>query len=205
MQPPIHPGNFETFFNRSEPNGGFAKHWPIPLGAWNLVTDEGDLAFGPAETGTNDIFAYLWNATATTDDYIVLCGMIPLDYDPDVDKLLFRYRVRKLDTTGSASDNADLAFVHTLVLLGADDATEPRTVTIANHVLAADLATDTLASFELIEIDLSGNNIKPGEMFSLKLVTNEAVGTNLALNLIGTEFRYYANASFHDRFDRYWS
>lgn len=203
MPQKLHSGNFESFVETTEPNGGYPKHWPVPLGAWNVVTDEGDLAFGVCETGTNDIYAYSWNATGTTDDLIVLAGMIPLDYDPVKDKLVLRYRVRKLDTTGSAGANADLAMTHSLILLGTTD-TAPRKPTIANHVLAGKTTDDDLDAFELVEIDLSGNDIKPGEMFSLAISVNEAVGTALAVNLIGTEFRYWGNASYNDRSLRYW-
>lgn len=204
MQVPIHAGNLEALMHRSEARGGYAKQWPIPLGMWNVVTDEGDLAFGALETGTNDIFGFAWNATGTTDDYIVLAGQIPLDFDPDVDQIKFLYRVRKLDTTGSASDNADLALVHSLVTLGSGD-TAPGTVTIANHVVATDTTDDDLTAFAEVEIDLSGNDLQPGDYFSLRIAPNEAIGTNLSLQLLGTEFRYMGNISFNDRAERNWN
>ena len=199
----LHSGNFESFVQQTEPNAGFAKAMPLFAGQFVIVTDEGDLSFAATETGTNDLYAFRWNNTGTTDDILVLSGAVPMDYDPLVDKLQFLYRVRKLDTTGLATDNTDLAITHSMIVLDSDD-TAPRSVTISNHTLAAKATDDDLDAFELVTIDLSGNGLHPGDPFSLALSVNEAVGTALRVDMLGHEFRYMANASLNDRSLRHW-
>lgn len=94
---------------------------------------------------------------------------------------------RKVDLTGSATENADLSFTATLLVKGLADDTLTSlgsfTQVLPAKVAANAPGTMLRYSGELLSATTAANlaRLVPGAIFVLRLTFNEAIGTNLAV------------------------
>ena len=184
---------------------------------------------------TDDMVGLVWNATADNTDVLVKDWAVPQDFKPDSgqtghrSRLVARIRVRKLDTTGSASDNADLALSmqaswhnpafsqstgiegdgDTAINVLATAATAKRldSTGAVSSVIPADVAADSEAGFRTMYVDIGAAMtdaqlmaLKPGAAMTLKLYPNEAIGADLALELVDWEMVYTRHLVPVDKF-----
>lgn len=105
---------------------GFYGRESLPLTSWRwddngtlkamAIATAGTVGFGYISDGntTNQIEALIWNSTADNTDIIERNWTIPSDYHRsneragDRSRIMLRFRIRKLDTSGTATENATL-------------------------------------------------------------------------------------------------
>ncbi len=192
---------------------GVWKHIDLPLAAWTLgsgvvlaATTTGTVGNAAAvTTAPNNLAAITWEATATTSD---ICGtsiVLPPDFRAQVSaktpNLILYVRARLMDAGSNA--NADLAltaqcFWHKT----ADTALSTLASAVSNTVGATDYAAAAEEGFTLYKFDLTAAMsaaqlaaLGPLDTFQIRLAPNEAIGTGLTLEVIGTFLMYEGHAS----------
>jgi hypothetical protein len=182
-------------------------------------------AVGSTLTGVGWVF----NATADATKKLVFKGKLPRDFrlnverDGDKCSLIARAKVRKLDTTGSAVENADLRLScrilwHNdgIVTTPTGGASEGDGDTAFNAVTVSDTTLNLLPAKTLgaaeeaprwMEWDLGGamtaaqrNGLKPGADYLIEFFPHEAVGTALAVEVWAAEFLYRGHLIAQDLF-----
>lgn len=216
-----YPDNFDSVRNAMEPGRGFMHEFAIPRPAWTLA------AGGPLVASTTNIVGFkasmtsmigmVWDAGADTGDIVSYNGSLPGDfvqiggdgrYPSATDGPQFQLLVyaRKLDTTGSAADNADLRLTGDLYWLHSDpdEAVGARGGDQAlNHLTTkATALLDTLAADSVEQayhwyvldigarLEAETKVLKPYSAFRLDLAPDDTVGTALNIEVIGTILRY---------------
>lgn len=106
----------ERTIDASYPNNGYVDDMPLPFSDWLLATgatpgvtpDAASVVRGLALTY---LPVFRWGATAQneTADTLITSIVVPGTYNPDIDQLYLVGAFRKVDLTGSATDNTDLA------------------------------------------------------------------------------------------------
>lgn len=205
--------NVETILNQSVQDVGFIEDVVVPLGAWTLDTGLTIPAVGGGgivhraaiATSLNGI---CWDATATTTDIARLDWTLPGQFkraqvygerQTPLLQLLCKARVRDA-ATGS---NADLAltaqvFMHNV----AETSLQTLASAVSNTIGATDYADASEEGFAWYTFDLYGGMSAAQKLLALPLATlqillapQEAVGTSLYIDLIGTVIRYRRHVS----------
>jgi hypothetical protein len=182
-------------------------------------------AVGATLTGIGWVF----NATADQTKKLIFKGKLPRDFRLNVERngdrcaLLARAKVRKVDTTGSATDNTDLRLScrilwHNdgIVTTAQGAATEGNGETAFNAVtvssttlnlLPAMVAVGAEESTRWMEWDLGSamsaaqrNALKPGADYLIEFFPHEAIGTDLAVEMWAVEFLYRGHLIAQDLF-----
>jgi hypothetical protein len=208
----VSPHNIETAIRESVPSTiGFPHTENIRLADWILSGSGAAILHGQLiaaganivgvkalETGTADILGICWDAAATTTDGIKFVGGLPADFNEDRDELWLSVWVRKHDTTGSATENADLALTATLKHFCSGSA-EATAETAVSETLAAKSALTTYAAFVRYDFCWSGQGLKANGAFEIELAPQEAVGTALEIHMLpNSQLRYNRHACIRD-------
>lgn len=195
--------NFDEFAQSTYPHGGYAKAQAMPIGGWESVgAGSANITRALADTGTNDLLSLVFGASADATSIAAFGTVVPDDYDPRTDKLRILGRMRKEDLTGT--DNADLALTCKMIVLRAGDSV-PQAISGTSVVAPAKTSSDALANWTEFEFNFDGNDIQPGQPLQFNLSVNEAVGTDLALQLNSLRMQYRGSISFNDRDERSWT
>jgi hypothetical protein len=183
----------------------------------------GTVGFKYVTGGTNatdKIMGLVWNASADQTDILVKDWALPTTWKKDGgaagsrSKIILAAKVRKLDASGSASDNADLALLaqaswHNSNLSASENTESDGDSTINNlgtlatpvpvtfetlagaAVIPTDAVADSEAAFRWMFADITAGMtaaqlaaLKPGATMTFKIYPNEAIGTNLALEVV---------------------
>lgn len=230
-------GGFDSWAqDMYEAGAGFPKCLPIDLSSWCLTTGAPMPATGAGVVGYGAIASTLngliWDDTAAETDIIRWRGLVPADYhrSPEAfgekNTIVLAVYARKLDTTGSATDNADLALVATPYwhspsytaagVAGSGDTAIKTVNTAISNTLTVDAAAATEEAFRWYEFDLLKNAnfttaaigsaarlaLKPRSPLQILLNPQEAVGTDLAIEVLATELWYVANLTIPEQFNR---
>jgi hypothetical protein len=202
---------------RSEPDFGVTRDTPIALAQWSLgagtiIPARADGAVGREAVATS-LSGIIWDDTADQTDTIRLDYTLPGQFksqavnknDTPVLKLLVKARVR--DTTGSAGANTNLALNAQMFFHGVGD-TALSTLAAAVSVVvgAIDYADATEEGFAWYEYDLYAAmsaaqklSLIPLETIQIILGPNEAVGTALYIDVIGTVLRMKEHPSLESK------
>lgn len=232
MHGQIDPRNIEALINESEPTDGVLIEVPIPLAAFTLGTG---LHFAAAGSGIVGVgasmtskLAIIWDDTADADDVAVLSWTTPANFrevsvrrknpgSTTWSDLSLWLLTRKLDTSGAASNNADLTITAGMYWLYSDPLSTSTTpgdtalnnlTTRASALLEADAAAATEEAFKWYELDLSARlqaetkTLKANSALDIVIGPNEAVGTDLAIEVIGAKLRYREHCAFESRVAR---
>lgn len=226
----VYGGSFDTEMQVNYvPQGGYARVLNTPsLNLW-INSSAGTLQQMPA-TGANvvgygaissTLVGLVWNATADANDQAILPLTIPADFFADTGRpggkarLLVRVKARKRDTTGSATDNADLALTlnahwHNsafsadgLTESDGDTSVSTLAAVISNTLNASSGATDGAEEkFRWYDFDVTAamtdaqrQALRPGASMKLTLAPQEAVGTALAIDVLGVQVLYRGTAT----------
>lgn len=189
----------ETFIAAASLRGrGIRTFLPIPLGAWTLGAGTPPVAATTNIVGVGaidtDFNGLIWDAGADGSDTVrVVLAMpqdlVPAENESDRDMLL-RVLARKHDTTGSASDNADLAFKLAVDWLTPGAAKESLSTDVAGTLGAKHAGEEGFAWYDLdigAALHTEGKSIYAGDVLQLTLGPNEAVGTALNIDVLATE------------------
>ena len=222
--------NFEAVMNEAERVKGVMHEEAIALGAWTLLAGTVVAASGSNVVGMGAIMTnhrgLLWDAGADTGDVVTLNWCTPGHFrgiggndgypsdteGPQLELLVF---ARKLDTTGSAADNSDLALTANLKWLysspdeaigarGGDTALNSLT-TKASATLDAMAISTVEEAFHWYTLDIGARLeaeskvLKPYSAVEIDLSVDQTVGTALAVEVIGTMLRYRRHAAVTPR------
>lgn len=206
---------------------GFTGAMELPAGSW-LHDDGGTIKqFAAVASGkvglayaSSGLLCMNWDDTADANQKAIRDVRIPLDYRSDTGKtgehsaLLLVMGVRKLDTTGSASDNDDLKLTvaaswHNPAITDAGSESDGDTAinTLASAVnpttlagsalLPTDAAATAEEAFRIMVADISAGMtaaqlkaLVPGAAMTLALAPSEAVGTDLAIEVVSPVLIY---------------
>ncbi len=228
----INPRNVDEMLNQSEPTEGVLTDFPLnPLTDFTLETGLHFAASGAGIVGAGAIMTsfigLIWNATATTTDFMYLTRSTPGNFrEPSSANRIpgtshwseFQLQVlaRKLDTTGSATENATLAMNATMNWLYSDpnDNTDPgdtalnSLTTPAAALLDAKYGAAAEEGFKWYTFDLGARlqaeskRLRPNSAFQIIMSVSAAVGAALAIEMIGARLRYRVHAAMVNRDDR---
>lgn len=200
---------------------GYTGLAELPVGSW-IHDDGGTLkqlaAVASGKVGlayaSSGLLCLNWDDTADANQKVVRDWTVPLDYRSDTGKtgersaILLVLRVRKLDSTGSASDNDDLKLAvtaswHNPAVTNSGSESDGDT---AINTLASSVNPETLAGSSLIPTDAAATAeesfrymvaditegmtaaqlkaLVPGASLTLGIGPNEAIGTDLALEVV---------------------
>lgn len=204
--------NIETVLrNAQKTQRGVWKHMFIPLPAWTTTAGVPLAAIGAGAIGyaaaATSLASIKWGAAADTSGEEIQCALvIPPDFraqvGPTTPKLVLYIRCRTLDGTGSAT-NTDLAltaqcFWHKT----SDTALSTLSSAVSTIVGAAAYEAAEEEGFALYKFDLTGAMttaqlaaLGPLDSFQIVLEPDQTVGTNLAIEMIGTFLMYEGHAS----------
>ncbi len=237
MDSVVNASNFDSFLqNRYLGDTGFFKCRDIPLTEFILDTPAAMAGTGAGVVGWGSISTTMrglvWDDTADGSDIIRWMGTLPTDYrrsDETTDSkqtIILRAYMRKLDGTGSATDNTDLAVIATpywhspsysTAGVAADGDTSIKTVNTAiTKTLGTKAAATAEEAFRWYEFDLlatanftsatvaaaARQALKPQSSFQFTLKPNETVGTDLYIELLACELWYPALMTAKDQYDR---
>jgi len=196
-----HPLAIEGDIENSEPVAGyradlgpvFAANWTLATGLAFAASGAGIVGVGAIELGTNDMRGLIWDAAADATDQAMLCFTLPGEFSASEDQLVISLWMRKFDTTGSATENADLAMAGILTHLGTGDTAGDVETTVSN-TLAVMTAATTRAAFAKYDFTFSAKGLAPDEFVQFIVGPNEAVGTALQVHLLGTRVRVKRHA-----------
>jgi hypothetical protein len=208
-------------FNKSIAHEGVMVEQPIPLGSWKLAAGTTIAAAGAGIVGVGAIMTsyngLIWDPAADTGDAVICDWCTPGDFrgiggsekypsKSDGPQLQLLVLARKLDKTGSATDNTDLRLTgdmlwlysnpdETLGARGGDTALNSLT-TKATALLDAKAAATTEEAFHWYALDIGARleaeskTLKPYSAVQIALSVDDTVGTNLAVEVIATAIRY---------------
>jgi hypothetical protein len=209
--------NIGKSIQESEPHWGYTEDFSVPLSEWTLNTGvavgaraDGGVGREAVATSLNGI---VWDDTADATDIIRFDWTLPGQFksegvgrdDVPVLKLLVKARTR--DTTGSATANADLA-LNAQVFFHAVGGTAVSTLSaaISKVVGATDFTDATEEGFAWYEYDIytamtaaQKSAIGPLTTMQIQLLPNEAIGTALYIDVVGTVIRYKRHASLESK------
>lgn len=192
----------EHGLRNAEQTIGYRDYVPLPLSAWTETAGTAVDGSGAIARTTGD-FGYVIRLAAafTTTDILKHHSCLPMNFKhykrstAEGPYLRLKVKYRMLDVAnagaGGATANADLALTCSLLFHGVAD-TAVTTVAADNVVIGA---TDYIAGAEQgaawAEFDMIDNMtaaekaaLDPGASFAIHLSTNEAVGTDLAVELL---------------------
>lgn len=237
MPGPASPNTFDSTRNNAEAARGFMHEEKIHRPDWTLA------AGGPLVAATTNIvgfkatmtsgMAMVWDAGADASDIVSLDTGVPGDFvqiggsgddgfppgrypsDTDGPQLQLLVLARKLDTTGSASDNADLALTGDLVWhhsdpnegtgdRGGDPAINTLT-TKASALLDAMAAATVEEAYHWYVLDLGARLeaetkvLKPYSYIRINLSVDDTVGTALNVEVTWTILRYRRHSALANR------
>lgn len=194
---------------------GVWKDIPLPLAAWTLNTGVVLAAVGAGIVGNatavaaapSNLACIQWDDTADASDIIRTSIVLPPDFRAQISakapNLILYVRARVLDGTGSATANTDLAlqaqcFWHKT----GDTALSTLAAVVANTIGATDYVAADEEGFVLYKFDLTAAMsaaqlalLGPLDTFQIQLFPQEAVGTNLYIEMIGSFLVYEGHAS----------
>lgn len=225
------PRNFEQIVNETENVDGVLTDLPIPLGAWTLAAGTPFIAtttgiVGAGATNTN-MLGLVWNATADTGDIASLNIPLPGNFR-SVDGVNFIPRTahwsefqlqvfaRKLDITGSATENATLALTGDMYWQNTDPnvATNPSD-TSDNHLTTPASALLSPKTFSQVStyawytldigarIQAESKILRKHAACQINLSVSAAVGTALAVEVRATRLRFRTHVALTNRSDRF--
>lgn len=187
-------------------NAGFCEDIIIPIHSWKTgagltmpARADGGVGIEAADLGTSQPFDTLtWDDTADASDLAVFQFTLPGQFNRNVDKIKLYTRVRKFDTTGSATDNPDLA-LNAVLRHSAPGSSAAIDETAISKVLPVKTtsAADSAWSTQLYE--WSGEGLKPFSRCKIILAPNEAVGTALYVQLLDSLLKFNRHPSYSDR------
>lgn len=205
--------NIETVLrNAQKTDRGLWKHMFIPLPAWTTTAGVPLAAIGAGAIGNaaaaTSLASIKWGAAADTSGEEIQCALVlPPDFRAQVGtttpKLVLYIRCRTLDATGSATANTDLALTAQCFWHKTSD-TALSTLSSAVSVIvgAVDYQAAEEEGFALYKFDLTGAMttaqlaaLGPLDSFQIVLEPDQTVGTNLAIEMIGTFLMYEGHAS----------
>lgn len=187
-------------------NAGYCEDIMIPVHAWKTgagltmpARADGAVGIESVDLGTSQgVDTLTWDDTADNSDLAIYQFTLPGQFNPKVDKIKLYTRVRKFDTTGSASENADLTLNGTLRHFDPSAATAVDETAIAK-LLPAKIATVTDASWTLLLYEWSGEGLKPFSTCKIILNPNEAVGTALYIQMLASLLKLNRNTSYNNK------
>lgn len=200
----------------SAPFRGYTEDHSVPLGSWTLGTGVGFAAVGAGIVGraasSTSLGGIQWDDTADASDTARLDWTLPGQFksqavysdDTPVFKLLVKARVR--DGTGSATANTDLALTAQIYFhaVGGTSVSSLSAV-VSNVIGATDYADATEEGFAWYTFDLYGAMstaqkaaLRPLDTMDIVLAPDQAVGTDLYIDVIGTVIRYKRHPSLED-------
>lgn len=187
-------------------NAGYPEDLIIPIHSWKTgagltlpARADGAVGIESVDFGTSQGMDTLtWDDTADATDLAIFQFTLPGQYNPKVDEMKLYVRVRKFDTTGSATDNTDLALNAVLRHMDPAAATAVDETAISK-VLPAKIATVTDDSWATLLYEWTGEGLKPFSDCKIILAPNEAVGTALYIQVRSTLLKFNRHPSYHDR------
>lgn len=211
------PLNLGHALQKSEPDFGVTRDYPVPLSQWTLgagtiIPARADGAVGREAVATN-LNGIVWDDTADASDTIRLDYTLPGQFkslavnrnDSPVLKLLVKARTR--DTTGSATANTNLALSLQANFHGvAETSISTLGTAVSNVVGATDFADAAEEGFAYYEFDIYAAmsaaqklSLTPLETIQLVLGPNEAVGTALYIDVVSTVLRIKEHPSLESK------
>lgn len=199
----------ETFNATPSDTRGVRRFEAVSLGDLTLADGTTIPAAAAGNVGRGTIFTnyngLIWNATADTSDIVAFDvpfprDGVPMDTDDNRD-LVLRLLAMKFDTTGSASENPDLAL--TGALRWHRPGAAALSLTTGPSVTLAAKATG-IEGFAWYELDFGAalaseaKSIQPGDSLQFRLSVNEAVGTALAVLVRSIEVMWRRGFAAHD-------
>jgi hypothetical protein len=190
---------------------GLPKHIPLPLSSWTLNTGVVLAAVGAGSAGNANAATNLaciqWDDTADQTDIIRCSIVLPPDFRTSIDgnspKIVLYVKARVLDGTGSATANTNLALQADAYWHKTGDADlSTHSAVVSNVIGAVDYTAAQENGFALYKFDLTTNmsaaqllSLAALDTFQMRLYPNEAVGTDLYIEVIHTFVVYDAHAS----------
>jgi len=214
----------EESIANSEPQRGYRADYviPSPISAFRLpggavlpATGAGIVGYGVMETGADGI---VWDDTAAATDIISLAFNTPGEFfesgldggtgGPPVE-LIVRGLIRKHDTTGSATDNADLTLDADFDWFDAADTALQSIAAVVAGTAASLVMAAGFSGFYWQEWNITQgmtaaqrNSFAGSSYCLLSLKPNETVGTALAIDLAAVDIRLRRHAALRTRSDR---
>lgn len=225
--------NWDQVVNETEATDGTLTELPLPLlGALTLGTGLHFAATGAGIVGVGasmtNFMGLVWNATADTGDVAYITGCSPgnmrevgasqrLPGSTHIPEFQLQVLARKLDTTGSAAENATLALTADMYWLYSD----PNLIATTNNDTALQHLTSPAAatldakavataeeSFMWYTLDIGARLqaetkvLKRNSAFQISLSVSAAVGAALAVEVIAAKLRYRTHPALVIRGDR---
>ena len=201
--------------NAEKTERGIWKHLNIPLPAWGTTAGVPLAAIGAGAVGyaasvaasPNCLQSIRFAAAATTTDIIQTALAVPPDFRAQVSastpKLVLFMRCRLLDTTGSATANADFAFTaQAFWHKTADTALSTLATAVTTIIGATDYVATDEAGFVLYKWDIGAAMtaaqlalLGPLDTLNIQIAPDQAVGTALAAEIVNTFLMYEGHAS----------
>ena len=198
--PGINPNNLENRINRAPLQDGVMVPYPL-WGPGDIFNAAAGAAVSPtgiagisdgASAGLDDrgALTLAWQGAAATFDTLVASLRLNEAFCENEKQLLFKFDVRKLDQTGSATDNADLKLRCLIQALVPGDATARTIISAANNTvtLPAKTTTYTWSEWEmdiraLVTSTTALGYLQRGTVLVFTFTPQEAVGTDLQAEL----------------------
>jgi hypothetical protein len=198
--PGLNIQSLENDINRAPKRDGVMVPYPL-WGPGDIFSAAGGTAVGGAGiTGLSDAsgagldergaVTLAWQGTASTTATLVACLTLNEAFCENEKQLIFKFNVRKLDQTGSATDNANLQLRCLIQALVPGDTTARTIITAANNTvtLPAKVTTYTWSEWEMnIRTLVTGATalgyLQPGTILVFTFTPQEAVGTDLQAEL----------------------
>lgn len=200
-------------------DGGPGQGWAdwLPLSLASFIAR--DASSGAATTGAgfaldNSVFVagHLGGSVDATGGLEASCPVPPNMFFGEPSglrpKVAARIAARKVDLTGSATENADLALVVTLLVKPVGEAalTSLGSASFTLPAKTAATATDAYLNYttpDLLASTSAANlaKITPGATLFFRVGVQEAVGTNLAVRIQHFEAQYLRDIRVQDRFE----
>lgn len=193
LGPGINPNAQEASNANSEPLGGWRRDFPLDIGAAFL--DAGDVLSSTSDPNRSrtDAVAHIEWAAADTDA-VNFAFTIPEEFNRDSDELNLLVHAH----LPGAGANADLALDFSASYIRPGQAAAALTVTGSGVVIGAD--ADILgAGGGILVFGLSSNELRGLDQVTLRLVPNEAIGTNLDLRIYSAVMRISSGINLYDR------
>lgn len=205
------PLNIENTIARSKASKGIMVPYPL-WGAGDFFGAADGTALSPsglsgladghgAGLNSKGVATAAWQGTASTTATVIASITLDQAFCEDNKDLIFRFRVRKLDQTGSATDNADLQLRCLIQAIVPDDATTRTIIAAASNTVTLPAKT-TAYSWSTWEMDLMSlvtntttrGYLQRGTVLVFTFTPQEAVGTDLQAELQPFAFNIRSHA-----------
>ena len=184
--------HIESSLLNSKPEAGFYKTIPIPHGAWTLrgapmaATGANIVGLTTTSVDSQIMSVIRFDDTADASDIITYSAPVPLDYDEDHDEFALVLDAQYLQ---AGTLNADLTLDAILKAIRPDATTGSA---IVSSLLAVQ-PTPALSTPGLVDkcvYNFSGLGLRAGDFMAIEVKPNEALGTNLFLQIFASAILY---------------